>query len=112
GPPSLDRRPWRRLPFCALTLALLRFQPPGHPGPGPSPERRGHPPPTMRARAGDPPRTMAQKILAARAGSPGARASGADRADFVHLEVDQVVVARDLARVRAAAEAAGLKRAA
>jgi aconitate hydratase len=42
----------------------------------------------MRARAGDPPRTMPQKILAGRAADPQLRG------DLVHVKVDQVVDAR------------------
>ena len=43
----------------------------------------------MRARAGDPPRTMTQKILAGRADDPNLNA------DLVRVKVDQVVLARD-----------------
>ena len=58
----------------------------------------------MRARAGDPPRTMAQKILAARSTDPSL--SG----DLVEAKVDQVVlVAAPRARPREAL-AAGLKK--
>lgn len=53
----------------------------------------------MRARAGDPPRTMAQKILAARSGP-------ASSPDFVEAHVDQVVLAR--APLHAYGEALGL----
>jgi len=58
----------------------------------------------MRARAGDPPRTMAQKILAARASDP--TLSG----DMVDVDVDQIVVARSPKRVYVEAIAAGFKR--
>ena len=53
----------------------------------------------MRARAGDPPRTMAQKILAGRCAIR--RLSG----DLVQVKVDQIVLAR--APARALAEARG-----
>lgn len=43
----------------------------------------------MRARAGDPPRTMTQKILAGRADDPNLAG------DLVRVKVDQVVLARD-----------------
>ena len=46
----------------------------------------------MRSKAGDPPRTMAQKILAGRAADP--RLAG----ELVEVKVDQVVLARDPAR--------------
>jgi aconitate hydratase len=61
---------------------------------------------TMRARAGDPPRTMAQKILVARASDPQLGEA------FVQVEVDQVVLARAPGRPLAEAIAAGLKKAA
>src|ERR1035438_486599 len=62
----------------------------------------------MRARAGDPPRTMAQKILSARSGEltfAGGHAEG-----MVRAEVDQIVLARAPARALAAALAAGRKK--
>ena len=43
----------------------------------------------MRARAGDPPRTMTQKILAGRADDPNLNG------DLVRVKVDQVVLARE-----------------
>ena len=43
----------------------------------------------MRARAGDPPRTMTQKILAGRADDPQLSA------DLPRVKVDQVILARD-----------------
>lgn len=58
----------------------------------------------MRARAGDPPRTMAQKILAARS------SAAAPAGDFVEAQVDQVVLARAPARAYAEALSLGLKR--
>ena len=63
----------------------------------------------MRARAGDPPRTMAQKILAARAGAnaPPSPAPG----DAVEVEVDQVVLARAPMRAFVAALRAGMRKA-
>ncbi len=60
----------------------------------------------MRARAGDPPRTMAEKVLAAR--SPGATATS----DRIEVAVDQVVLARTPGRALGSARAAGLKKAA
>ena len=42
----------------------------------------------MRARAGDPPRTMAQKILAGRSADPTLAG------DLVEVKVDQIVLAR------------------
>jgi homoaconitase/3-isopropylmalate dehydratase large subunit len=59
----------------------------------------------MRARAGDPPRTMAQKILAARSSDP------ALAAEMIEVQVDQVVLARSPGRVFAGALTAGLKKA-
>src|SRR5580693_8504052 len=59
----------------------------------------------MRARAGDPPRTMAQKILAARSTDPALASS------MVEVSVDQVVLVRSAARVLAEAAGAGLKKA-
>src|SRR5579859_6532241 len=63
---------------------------------------------TMRARTGDPPRTMAQKILAARAGecAPG----GAADPELVCVGVDQIVLARAPMRVFGQALAFGLKK--
>lgn len=58
----------------------------------------------MRARAGDPPRTMTQKILAGRSGSepsPG---------ELTRVKVDQVVLAREPNRALADAAAMGLKK--
>ncbi len=58
----------------------------------------------MRARAGDPPRTMAQKILSARSADPTLAG------DMVGVTVDQVVLARAPVRTHAAAVSAGLKK--
>src|ERR1700733_6848458 len=58
----------------------------------------------MRARAGDPPRTMAQKILAGRCSDP--TLSG----EMVTAKVDQIVLARAPARAFAEAQAGGLKK--
>ena len=58
----------------------------------------------MRARAGDPPRTMAQKILAGRAADPTLAA------DLVEVKVDQIVLARAPMRAFAEALSAGLKK--
>ncbi len=58
----------------------------------------------MRARAGDPPRTMAQKILGGRAADPSL--SG----DLVQVKVDHVVLSRAPARVFTEALHAGLKK--
>jgi aconitate hydratase len=58
----------------------------------------------MRARAGDPPRTMAQKILAGRCADPTLSA------DLVHVKVDQIVLARAPLRAMAEAREAGLKK--
>ena len=58
----------------------------------------------MRARAGDPPRTMAQKILAGRASDPTLTA------DTIEAKVDQVVLARAPLRAFAEALHAGLKK--
>jgi aconitate hydratase len=58
----------------------------------------------MRAKAGDPPRTMPQKILAGRADDP--LLGG----DLVHLKVDQVVLSRDPHRAVAEAERLGMKK--
>ena len=59
----------------------------------------------MRAKAGDAPRTMAQKVLAGRASDP--TLSG----DLVDVEVDQVALAAAPRRAFAEALSAGLKRA-
>ena len=59
----------------------------------------------MRAKAGDPPRTMAQKILTGRAATAALPAG-----DLVTVKVDQVVLARDLGRGLAEAASAGLKK--
>lgn len=58
----------------------------------------------MRARAGDPPRTMPQKILAGRATDPQLRG------DLVQVKVDQVILSRAPSRVLAEAINAGLKK--
>jgi len=58
----------------------------------------------MRARAGDPPRTMAQKILASRSDET------APATDLVKAKVDQVVLTRNPSRVLAEAFALGLKK--
>lgn len=58
----------------------------------------------MRARAGDPPRTMAQKILAGRCQDPTLAG------DLVEVKVDQIVLARDPLRAVAEAREAGLKK--
>ncbi len=60
----------------------------------------------MRARAGDPPRTMTQKVLAGRADDPGLSA------DLVKVKVDQVVLARQPGRVLGEAVRLGTKQAA
>jgi aconitate hydratase len=61
----------------------------------------------MRARAGEPPRTMAQKILSARWRSPSAaRLPG----DMVEVDVDQIVLARAPMRALRRALGAGLKK--
>jgi aconitate hydratase len=59
----------------------------------------------MRAKAGDPPRTMPQKILAGRADDP--LLGG----DLVHLKVDQVVLSREPHLAVAEAERIGMKKA-
>lgn len=59
----------------------------------------------MRAKAGDPPRTMPQKILAGRADDP--LLGG----DLVHLKVDQVVLSREPHRAVAEGERLGMKKA-
>ena len=58
----------------------------------------------MRARAGDPPRTMPQKILAGRAADPQLRG------DLVQVKVDQVILSRAPTRAYVEAMAAGLKK--
>lgn len=58
----------------------------------------------MRARAGDPPRTMPQKILAGRAPDPQLRG------DVVQVKVDQVILSRAPARALAEALALGMKK--
>lgn len=58
----------------------------------------------MRARAGDPPRTMAQKILAGRCADP--MLSG----DLVNVKVDQIVLTTAPLRAVAEAREAGLKK--
>jgi len=58
----------------------------------------------MRAKAGDPPRTMPQKILAGRADDP--LLGG----DLVHLKVDQVVLSREPHLAVAEAERLGMKK--
>lgn len=58
----------------------------------------------MRARAGDPPRTMTQKILAGRAEDPGLTA------ELVEVKVDQIVLAREPRAPVHRAMAAGMKR--
>jgi len=80
---------------------------PGMPGPVLDPVRAASVPsrPRMRARAGDPPRTMAQKILVGR--TPHAPSGEA----LVEVDVDQIVLARAPAPPLAQAIAAGLKKA-
>lgn len=58
----------------------------------------------MRARAGDPPRTMPQKILAGRAPDPQLRG------EVVQVKVDQVILSRAPARALAEALALGMKK--
>lgn len=58
----------------------------------------------MRARAGDPPRTMAQKILAGRCADPMLKAS------MVDVKVDQIVLTRAPMRAYAEAVQLGLKK--
>ncbi|MBX3181022.1 MAG: 3-isopropylmalate dehydratase [Polyangiaceae bacterium] len=60
----------------------------------------------MRARAGDPPRTMPQKILAGRSDDPQLQS------DTLKVKVDQVVLARDPSRTLQDAAARGLRKAA
>jgi len=59
----------------------------------------------MRARAGDPPRTMAQKILAGRCADPMLKAS------MVEVKVDQIVLTRSPMRAFTEAVQLGLKKA-
>src|SRR5258708_1142813 len=59
----------------------------------------------MRARAGDPPRTMAQKILAGRCADPMLAGSQ------VSVKVDQIILSRAPLRAIAEAREAGLKKA-
>lgn len=58
----------------------------------------------MRARAGDPPRTMPQKILAGRTADPQLRG------DLILVKVDQVILSRAPSRALAEALAAGMKK--
>lgn len=58
----------------------------------------------MRARAGDPPRTMPQKILAGRAADP------ALRGDLVQVKVDQIILSRSPGRTLGEALALGMKK--
>jgi homoaconitase/3-isopropylmalate dehydratase large subunit len=58
----------------------------------------------MRARAGDPPRTMTQKVLAGRADNPELKG------DLVRVKVDQVILARDPSRVLGEALQHGMKK--
>jgi aconitate hydratase len=58
----------------------------------------------MRARAGDPPRTMTQKILSARTGDPSLAS------ELVEVHADQIVLARAPGRALGEAIAAGLKK--
>ena len=60
----------------------------------------------MRARAGDPPRTMTQKVLAGRADDPELKG------ELVRVKVDQVILAREPNRVLAEALDHGLKKSA
>ena len=59
----------------------------------------------MRAKAGDPPRTMAQKVLAGRCADPSLTSS------MVEVKVDQIVLARAPMRAFAEGCALGLKKA-
>ncbi len=59
----------------------------------------------MRARAGDPPRTMPQKVLAGRTNDPQLKG------DLVRVKVDQVILSRAPARALAEAVKIGFKRA-
>src|SRR5512143_2293747 len=74
-----------------------------HPA-GALPSCAAEPIPSMRAKAGDPPRTMAQKILAGRATDPLLRGERVD------VEVDQVALVRAPQAALAEAIGAGLKR--
>lgn len=58
----------------------------------------------MRARAGDPPRTMTQKVLAGRADDPELKG------ELVRVKVDQVILARDPSRPLGEALAQGMKK--
>ncbi len=58
----------------------------------------------MRARAGDPPRTMPQKILAGRAADPQLRG------DLVQVKVDQIILSRSPNRALSEALSAGMKK--
>ncbi len=65
----------------------------------------------MRARAGDPPRTMAQKVLAGRAEGQGRTgSSGQSSRETIEVKVDQVVLARAPGRAYADALLSGLRR--
>ncbi|MEM6790667.1 MAG: aconitase family protein [Myxococcota bacterium] len=59
----------------------------------------------MRARAGDPPRTMPQKVLAGRANDPQLKG------DLVRVKVDQVILSRTPARAVSEALERGMKKA-
>ena len=59
----------------------------------------------MRAKAGDPPRTMAQKVLAGRCADPSLSSS------MIEVKVDQIVLARAPMRAFAEGCAFGLKKA-
>lgn len=58
----------------------------------------------MRARAGDPPRTMPQKILAGRAADPTLKG------DLVQVKVDQIILSRSPGRTLGEALALGMKK--
>src|SRR5262245_40881249 len=58
----------------------------------------------MRARAGDPPRTMPQKILAGRAADPQLRG------DLIQVKIDQVILSRAPSRALGEAIALGMKK--
>jgi len=66
----------------------------------------------MRARAGDPPRTMAQKVLAGRASdaATSGRTGGESSRETIEVKVDQVALARAPGRAFSDALASGLKR--
>ncbi len=64
----------------------------------------------MRARAGDPPRTMAQKVLAGRASDPLCLSASARSDAMVEVKVDQIVLARAPGRAFADALLSGLRR--